>query len=81
MYRTSRIEVAPVPPISNNTTAIPAVILIVILFLSIFDTDSVTQKVEYKIYHIEFYSNIQGIIIPIAVLKVESIVEMLLSCI
>jgi hypothetical protein len=32
--------VAPVPPISNNMTAIPAVILIVNLFLSIFDTQS-----------------------------------------
>ena len=59
--RVPRIEVAPVPPISNNTTAIPAVILIVTLFLSIFDTDSVNQKVEYKIYPyqfkvLEFYS-------------------------
>ena len=34
-----RIEVAPVPTISNNMNAIPCVILIVNLFLFIFDID------------------------------------------
>ena len=46
-----RIEVAPVPPISNNTTAIPAVILIVNLFLFIIDIDFLNHKIGYKIYY------------------------------
>ena len=46
-----RIEVAPVPTISNNMTAIPSVILIVNLFLFIFDIDFLNRNVEYKLYH------------------------------
>jgi hypothetical protein len=47
MCGTKKIEVAPVPTSSNNTTAIPAVILIVNLSLFIFDIDFV-NRIEYK---------------------------------
>jgi hypothetical protein len=46
--KVNRIEVAAVPTISNNTTAIPAVILVVSLFLFIFDK-TVNRMVVYKI--------------------------------
>ena len=46
-----RIELAPVPTISNNITAIPAVILILNLFLFIFDIDFSNRKIGYKIYY------------------------------
>jgi hypothetical protein len=42
-----RTVVASVPTISNNTTTIPAVILIVNLYLFIFDIDFV-NRIEYK---------------------------------
>ena len=45
-----RIEVGAVPTISNNTTPIPAVILIVNLFLSIFDIEFLNHKEVYKMF-------------------------------
>jgi hypothetical protein len=43
-----RIEVAAVPTISNDTTAIPAVILIVNLFVFIYDIEN--RKEVYKLF-------------------------------
>ena len=44
-----RIEVVPLPTISNKMNAIPCVILIVILFLFIFDKFFQTVKWDIKI--------------------------------
>ena len=46
-----RIEFGAVPTISNNTMAITVVILIVNIFLFIFDIDFFNREGGYKIYH------------------------------
>jgi hypothetical protein len=49
-----RIEVGAVPPISNNMMAIPVVILIVNLFVSIFDIEFLNRKEVLIAFHLVY---------------------------